>query len=37
MDVLANHAWQITFEIEGDVAKLCRLATHRRIDGDPRA
>lgn len=37
IDVLANHAWQITFELEGDVAKLCRLARHKRIDNDPRA
>jgi hypothetical protein len=38
IDVFANHAWQITFEIEsGDVAKLCRLAPHKKIDRDPRA
>ena len=36
IDVFANHSWQITFEMEGDVAKLCRLATHKRIDRDPR-
>ena len=38
IDVFSNHAWQITFEMEdGDVAKLCRLAPHKKIDRDPRA
>ncbi len=37
IDVVANHAWQITFEMEAsNVAKLCRLATHKKIDLDPR-
>lgn len=36
IDVFANHAWQITFEMEGDIAKLCRLAPHKKIDRDPR-
>lgn len=37
IDVLSNHAWQISFEMEGGrVAKLCRLAPHKRIDLDPR-
>lgn len=38
IDVFANHSWQVTFEMEtGDIAKLCRLAPHKRIDRDPRA
>lgn len=38
VDVFANHAWQITFELEeGNVAKLCRLARHKSIDKSPRA
>lgn len=38
IDVFSNHAWQITFEMEaGNVAKLCRLAPHKKIDRDPRA
>lgn len=38
IDVLSNHSWQITFELEaGGVARLCRLAPHKRIDSDPRA
>lgn len=38
IDVISNHSWQITFEMEaGNVAKLCRLAPHKKIDRDPRA
>lgn len=38
VDVNSNHSWQLTFEMEeGDVAKLCRLAKHSKIDADPRA
>ena len=36
IDVFANRSWQITFELEGDVAILRRMATHKRIDIDPR-
>jgi hypothetical protein len=38
IDVLSNHSWQISFELEaGGIVRLCRLAPHKRIDGDPRA
>lgn len=36
IDVYANHAWQITFELNGTVAELKRLGTHKTIDRDPR-
>lgn len=36
IDVFANHAWQITFELSGTVAELKRLGTHKKIDRDPR-
>ncbi|WP_146033757.1 hypothetical protein [Alicycliphilus denitrificans] len=36
IDVYANHAWQITFEMNGQVAELKRLGTHKTIDRDPR-
>lgn len=36
IDVLANHAWQITFELNGTVAELKRLDTHKAIDRSPR-
>lgn len=36
IDVYANHAWQITFELNGQVAELKRLGTHKTIDRDPR-
>jgi hypothetical protein len=36
IDVYANHSWQITFEMEGTTARLVRLATHKKIDRDPR-
>lgn len=36
IDVYANHAWQITFELNGAVAELKRLGTHKTIDRDPR-
>ena len=36
IDVLSNHSWQISFELEaGGIAKLGRLAPHKRIDSDP--
>ena len=37
IDVLSNHSWQITFELEdGDTAVLLRLGTHSQIDTRPR-
>lgn len=36
IDVHANHSWQITFELNGTVAELKRLGTHKSIDRDPR-
>jgi hypothetical protein len=36
IDVTANHSWQLTFELDGEVAVLLRLATHKAIDRDPR-
>lgn len=36
IDVYANKSWQITFELDGQIAILRRLATHKRIDRDPR-
>lgn len=36
IDVLANCSWQLTFELDGDVAILRRLATHKQIDRRPR-
>ncbi|MGV2863296.1 hypothetical protein [Achromobacter sp. AGC39] len=35
IDVLANKSWQITFEMDGSVAILRRLGTHRNIDRSP--
>lgn len=35
IDVTTNHAYQITFWIDGDVARLLRVDTHRRIDQNP--
>ncbi len=36
IDVTANHAWQITFEIDGDTAVLRRLGSHKELDRSPR-
>lgn len=36
VDVSANCAYQVTFEVEGDTAKLLRVATHKQIDRTPR-
>lgn len=36
IDVYTNHAWQITFELNGTVAELKRLGTHKAIDRAPR-
>jgi len=35
IDVLPNKSWQITFEMDGSVAILRRLGTHRHIDRMP--
>jgi len=35
IDVLANHSWQITFEMDGTTALLRRLGTHKFIDNNP--
>lgn len=36
IDVLANKSWQITFELNGGVSILRRIAPHRDIDRRPR-
>lgn len=36
VDVFANHSWQITFELNGTVAELKRIGTHKSIDRSPR-
>lgn len=36
IDVFPNRSWQITFELNGTVAELKRIGTHRQIDRDPR-
>ena len=36
IDVYADHTWQVTFELNGTVAELKRLGTHKTIDRDPR-
>lgn len=36
IDIYANHAWQITFELNGTVAELKRIGTHKTIDRNPR-
>jgi mRNA-degrading endonuclease YafQ of YafQ-DinJ toxin-antitoxin module len=36
VDVTPNKAYQITFSIDGDVARLLRVATHGEIDRSPR-
>ena len=36
IDVFANRSWQIAFEMDGQIAILRRLATHKDIDRDPR-
>jgi predicted transcriptional regulator len=32
IDVLANHAYKISFEIDGQNARLRRIGTHKTID-----
>jgi mRNA-degrading endonuclease YafQ of YafQ-DinJ toxin-antitoxin module len=36
IDVLPNHSWQVTFELNGTTAELKRIGTHKSIDRDPR-
>ena len=36
IDVYTNKSWQITFELDGGIAKLKRLGTHKSIDREPR-
>lgn len=36
IDVTSNKAYKMTFEIDGDAAKLLRVATHSEIDRNPR-
>lgn len=36
VDVTPKKSYQITFSVDGDTAKLLRVATHREIDRDPQ-
>lgn len=36
LDVVQNKAYQLSFEIEGDTAKLLRVTTHKEMDRSPR-
>jgi mRNA-degrading endonuclease YafQ of YafQ-DinJ toxin-antitoxin module len=36
IDVMPNKAYQITFWVDGDTARLLRIATHGDIDRNPR-
>lgn len=36
IDITSNHSHQITFEVNGEVAKLLRVATHKEIDRNAR-
>ncbi len=36
IDVIANHSWQVTFELNGTTVELKRIATHKSIDRLPR-
>ncbi len=36
VDVFANHSWKMTFTMDGAIAELRRLGTHKVIDRDPR-
>jgi len=36
IDVFANHAWQVTFELNGTKAELKRIGTHKSIDREHR-
>lgn len=33
-DVTPNHAWQLTFHLDGEIAVLRRLGTHKQVDRD---
>lgn len=35
VDVYTNHSYQVSFRIEGTVARLLRVDTHREIDRSP--
>lgn len=35
IDVLSNHSYKISLEIDGDVANLRRIDTHKMIDSTP--
>ncbi|MYM65386.1 hypothetical protein GTP45_00880 [Pseudoduganella sp. FT55W] len=35
IDVMSNHAYKISFEIDGETAILRRVATHKHIDDAP--
>ncbi|MET0858792.1 MAG: hypothetical protein ABWY27_18750 [Telluria sp.] len=35
IDVFSNHSYKISLEIEGDVANLRRVASHKVIDNAP--
>lgn len=35
IDVLSNHCYKISLEIQGDVANLRRVDTHKMIDNAP--
>lgn len=35
IDVFSNHSYKISLEIEGDIATLRRVATHKVIDRSP--
>lgn len=35
-DVRPDRSWQITFELDGDIAVMLRLGTHKQIDRRPR-
>lgn len=36
VDVTCNKAYQITFELNGTVAKLLRVGTHKQLNRSPR-
>jgi len=35
IDVVSNHAYKISLEIDGEIATLRRIATHKSIDKSP--
>jgi mRNA-degrading endonuclease YafQ of YafQ-DinJ toxin-antitoxin module len=36
IDVDPNHAYQVSFTLDGQCAHLLRVGTHRELDRDPR-